>query len=103
MTHSRNKGRSAEREVELAFQARGFSTERALGGRTQVAGDIATEGLAIEVRRREKQSIEAWARDHEAETPEHLTPILISRTSRNPWRVTLLLSDFLDLLAEARR
>lgn len=100
--HSRTKGRTAERQVELAFQAAGFSTDRALGGRTQVAGDIVVEGVAVEVRRREKQSIEAWAAAHEAETPEHLTPVLVARTSRNPWRVTMRLDDFLDLLREAR-
>ncbi len=101
--HSRNKGRSAERAVELEFQAAGFSTERNLGGRVQVAGDIAVEGLAVEVRRRETLSPERWCSEHEQATPAHLTPILVSRTSRNPWRVTCLLSDFLELLEEARK
>jgi hypothetical protein len=100
--HSRNKGRSAEREVELRFQDAGFPTERNLGGRTQAAGDIAVEGLAVEVRRREKLSHERWAADHEAACPDHLTPVLVARSSHNPWRVTLRLEDFLDLLGEAR-
>lgn len=100
--HSRNKGRTAEREVELAFQAAGFSTDRNLGGRQQVAGDIATEGLAIEVRRRETLSVEPWCRAHEAETPEHLTPCVVFRKSHQPWRVALTLEDFLGLLEEAR-
>lgn len=101
--HSRNKGRNAEREVELAFQARGFSTDRNLGGRTQVAGDIAVEGLAVEVRRRDaKTPVTTWCEEHEAAAPAHLTPIVVWRKSRGQWRVALPLEDFLDLLAEAR-
>jgi len=102
VTDSRNKGRSAEREVELAFQRRGVPTDRNLSGRKQVAGDIATSGLAVEVRRRERIDIARWCADHEAETPEHLTPIVVWRKSREPWRVSLTLDDFLDLLGEAR-
>lgn len=100
---SRSKGRSAEREVELAIQRAGFSTDRNIGGRQQVAGDIATEGLAIEVRRRERLDVPAWCRVHEAGTPDHLTPVVVYRRSREPWRVSLTLDDFLDLLKEARQ
>lgn len=100
--HSRNKGRDAEREVELRFQDAGFPTDRNLGGRKQVAGDIATAGLAVEVRRREKLNVDTWARDHEDETPDHLTPVVVWRKSRAPWRCTLLLEDLIDLLREAR-
>lgn len=41
--NSRRKGVSSERDVELALQAAGLSTERALGGRSQVHGDILCE------------------------------------------------------------
>lgn len=99
---SRRKGRTAEREAERIFQAAGFSTDRNLGGRKQIAGDIAVEGLAVEVRRREKLSIERWCREHEAETPEHLTPVVVWRRSGEPWRVSLTLDDLIELLQEAR-
>lgn len=99
---SRTKGRSAEREVELRFQDAGFTTERALSGRRQIAGDINVAGLALEVRRRETLSIDAWSRDHEDETPDHLTPVVVYRRSRAPWRCSLLLEDLIDLLREAR-
>lgn len=100
--HSRNKGRSAERAVELEFQRAGFSTDRNIAGRAQLAGDIACEGLAIEVRRRESLSLDAWSAAHELQTPEHLTPVVVYRRSRSPWRVSLRLDDFLDLLRKAR-
>ena len=99
---SRTKGRSAEREVELRFQDAGFTTERAIGGRRQIAGDINVAGLAVEVRRREKLSIDAWSMAPEDETPDHLTPVVVWRRSRAPWRVSLTLEDFIDLLREAR-
>lgn len=99
---SRRKGTRSEREVELRFQDAGFATDRNIGGRKQVAGDIAVEGLAIEVRRREKLDVARWAMEHEEQTPEHLTPVVVWRRSRAPWRVTLGLDDFIDLLREAR-
>lgn len=99
---SRRKGQAGERSVELIFQEAGFHTERNLSGRKQIAGDIAVEGLAVEVRRREKLSIERWCREHEAETPEHLTPVVVWRRSGEPWRVSLTLDDLIELLREAR-
>lgn len=100
--HSRNKGRNAERAVEVILQDAGLSTDRNLGGRTQVSGDIAAEAngtrLAVEVRRRESLSCEKWLWEHSAETPNHLTPLLVTRTSRKPWMVCLSLDDFLAIL-----
>lgn len=141
---SRTKGRTAEREVELILQAAGLQTERAIGGREQVSGDIAArvdptvyanfcpeckapdtmgrtyryygrqpdEGpcqniwhlepaspeLAIEVRRRERLDVAGWSRDHEASTPPHQLPAVVYRRSREPWRISMTLSDFLSLI-----
>ena len=102
MIDSRSKGRRSERDVELAFQDRGFSTDRNLGGRLQVAGDIVTEGFALEVRNRQNLSLTRWSAEHELSTPQHLTPALVYRSNRQPWRVSMRLDDFLDLLEEAR-
>ena len=99
---SRRKGQAGERSVELIFQEAGFHTERNLSGRKQIAGDINVAGLAVEVRRREKLSLDAWSMAHEDETPEHLTPVVVYRRSRAPWRCSLLLEDLIDLLREAR-
>jgi hypothetical protein len=99
---SRSKGRRSERDVELAFQRHGFSTDRNLGGRLQISGDITCEGFAIEVRNREKLSLQRWSAEHELSTPDHLTPAVVYRSNRHPWRVSMRLEDFLDLLEEAR-
>lgn len=100
MTHSRNKGRTGERAVELILQDHGFQTERAIGGRTQVSGDIAVHQppLAIEVRRRETLQIVKWSREHEASTPDTHIPVLVWRPSREPWRVSCRLDDFCSLI-----
>lgn len=100
MIDSRAKGRSAERQVELAVQAAGLSTERALGGRNQVHGDILAGKFALEVRHREKLSIVAWSAAHEIGCPPAMTPVLVYRTNRQPWRASMLLSDFLDLAGQ---
>ena len=97
---SRTKGRVAEREVELLFQAEGFDTDRNIGGRLQKADDIAaTRGdliLEIEVRRREALQVEKWV--HERENPRR---ILVTRTSRNPWMAAMPLTTLFDLLNRA--
>lgn len=100
---SRRKGVSAERAVETILQAAGLQTERALGGRTQVSGDIAVHQprLAIEVRRRETLQIVKWSREHESSTPETHVPVLVWRPSREPWRASLLLEDFCSLVRGA--
>ena len=98
---ARKKGVRGEREAELAFQAAGFTTERAIGGRNQISGDVLARlgdtELAVEVRRREKLSVERWLHEHRASCNSHSVPILVTRTSRNPWMVAIELDDFLSL------
>lgn len=99
---SRDKGKRGEREFSKALEGRGISHDRLLDGRHQVHGDVLAGELAIEVRRRERIEIVKWCRDHEAEVPAHLIPVVAFRPNEEPWRVTLTLDDFLDLLEAAR-
>lgn len=98
---SRTKGKVAEREVGHILTAAGLEVVREQDGRLQT-GDIRCEGLLIEVRNRQKLSLTAWSAAHELGCPPHLTPVVAYRSNRQPWRVSLLLSDFTDLIAEAR-
>ncbi len=102
MTHSRRKGTHGEREVELLLQQYGLQTERTLGGRIQLSGDILVHdpALAIEVRRREQLRIVEWCRTHEESTPPSHVPVLVFRPNREPWRVSLRLDDFCSLLGD---
>lgn len=99
---SRTKGKSGEREVSRILTDRGIHHDRLLDGRRQVHGDILAGDVAIEVRRREKISIIRWSADHEASVPAHLTPAVCYRSNGEPWRMSIRLEDFLDLLEAAR-
>ncbi len=99
---SRRKGRGGEREAELVLRDAGLAVERTLTGRHQGCGDLVGEGFAVEVRRRDRLSLVAWHRAHEELTPPHLTPVVVWRPDREPWRASMLLGDWADLVREAR-
>lgn len=104
MTDSRRKGREAEREVERIIDARKtLEVDRSLGGRKQPGGDIRLPGVAMEARRRERVSIVQWSREHEEKVPKHLIPAVAYRTNGEPWRVSIPLGDFLDLIEQHQR
>jgi Holliday junction resolvase len=103
MPDSRVKGREAERELERLIEARGIEVDRNLGGRHQPYGDLRIPGVAIEARRREKVAIVKWSVEHEADVPEHLVPAVAYRTNGQPWRVSIPLDDFLDLVVAAKQ
>lgn len=103
MPDSRRKGRAAERELESLIATRGIEVDRSLGGWHQPYGDIRIPGTAIECRRRERVEIVKWSREHEAQVPGHLIPALAYRTNGEPWRVSLPLDDFLDLVQQGGR
>lgn len=99
----RTKGVRAEREVERLILDAGIPCDRSLSGRVQPAGDVSLPGVALEVRRRNRVRVIEWSREHEELTPSHLTPAIAYRPDAEPWRVSLPLADFLDLLREAGR
>jgi len=101
MPDSRRKGRAAERELEALIADRGIEVDRSLGGRHQPYGDIRIPGDAIECRRRERVEIVRWCREHEAEVPGHIRPVVAFRTNGEPWRVALPLDDYLDLVQQS--
>jgi hypothetical protein len=51
-----------------------------------------------EVKRCERVSIDRWC-DQAANAARGLTPIVAWRRNRQPWRVAMLLDDYLDLRA----
>ena len=101
----RNKGHRGENEVEKIIAARELWTpDRALGGRLQKQGDIlGLPGAWMDVKRHERIQILKWSREHEAKTPPHIDPVIAYRPNHEPWRISMLLDDYLDLLEEAQR
>ena len=99
---SRSKGSRAELELVDILKAAGWpQARRSSDGNAQVErGDIVRgpAGFHLECKRRERISIVEWC--HQAETEAHPTdrPAVIFRGSREPWRVTQLLDDWLPLV-----
>jgi hypothetical protein len=98
---SRRKGRDAEREVERIIEGRGIEVDRYQGGRKQERGDLGIPGVRIDSKRQERLQLVKWSREQEAKVPDHLTPAVAYRTNNEPWRISLLLEDFLELYLQA--
>ena len=98
---SRDKGKRGELEIDHILSDRKIPFTRDLDGRLQKYGDFLLPSVALEARRRETLSLTAWSRDHEEKVPDHLIPAVAYRTNGQPWRVSIPLDDFLDLLEEA--
>ena len=97
----RDKGVRGEREVRQRFELSGFEP-RGL----EDTGDhlvVCSGGLTlhIESKRQEVIRIGEWSRQAEAEAPQGTMPIVAYRRSREPWRVSMRLDDFLLLLPHA--
>lgn len=101
MTRSRDKGAAAEREVVQILRAHGWHhARRSSDGRAQAErGDVVRgpAGWHLEVKRRERIRIVEWS--HQAEGEAHPTdrPAVIWRPGREPWRVSMLLDDWMPL------
>jgi Holliday junction resolvase len=104
----RRKGASAEREIVRLLRKHGITAARrtaplqsahaqALGIRGADVDGL--PGLHLEVKRQERILIEAWCRQAEADAGENV-PVVVWRRSRQPWRVTLPLDAFLELIAK---
>lgn len=99
--NSKRKGSAGERELAAYLTARGFpahrNDQRYTGGRG--VPDVSAEGmdcLHFEVKRVERLNVsEAFAQARRDALGR--VPIVAHRRSREPWLVTLALSDFLEL------
>lgn len=97
---SQRKGANGERELAKVLEAEGYNIER---GGSQSFGTVpdlmGLPGIHIEVKRVERLNVtEAM---HQAERDSERfhdgTPAVFHRRSREPWLVTMRLSDWLKL------
>ncbi len=97
---SRDKGSRGEREVADRFRAAGFPCARTPNsGAMQWKGDVnGVPFCHIEVKRQERIQIVDWSEQAEADCPNGDMPLVVWRRSRDDWRVTLPLDDFIELL-----
>lgn len=102
---SRDKGKRGEREVAALFAAAtpGDGVARGLGQARAgaEAPDVTSSAFWIEVKRQKKPNIRAALAQAVADCgPRPLWPVAVTRDDRGSWRVTLELTDFLDLVGE---
>ena len=90
----RNKGASAEREVfNLLRDQLGVVVERNLQQtRNGGADTVSIPGIAIEVKRQEKEFQEAWWTQATEQAGSTRVPVVAHRRSRQSWRFTVPLT-----------
>ena len=90
----RNKGASAEREVfNLLRDQLGVVVERNLQQtRNGGADSVSIPGIAIEVKRQEKEFQEAWWTQATEQAGSTRVPVVAHRRSRQPWRFVVPLT-----------
>ena len=102
----REKGKLGEREVSSIFNAAGIAARRTApmqsqNGAPEADVEVALPNTHLEVKRQETIKIEAWCRQAEAEAPPGASAVVVWRRSRQPWRVTLSLDDYIELRKRA--
>lgn len=97
--NSREKGKVGERELSNELKKYGFDTRRGqqYNGADGSADVVGIEGLHIECKRVEKLNIDDAMEQSISDAKENEIPIVAHRKNRKPWKVTLLLSDFIKL------
>jgi Holliday junction resolvase len=96
----RAKGVRGEREVAKMFEEAGLELRNleATGDHLVVCGTDLT--IHVEVKRQERLRLPLWTAQAETEAPSGAIPLVAYRTSGEPWRVSLRLSELVGLLKE---
>ena len=98
---ARNKGAAGERELAAILSDRlGFVVKRKLGQARDGEDDIQVGKFRIEVKRREAIRIDAWCEQVEACIQPGEIPVVAYRRNGQPWRVVLLLDDFIPMVRD---
>ena len=97
----RTKGAAAEREVaQILTDALGVVVKRKLGQARDGGDDISLGPFRLEVKRRETLAMDQWSHQVEAAAGANDIPVVIYRRSREPWRISMLLEDWIVLVRE---
>lgn len=98
---SQRKGRRAELELVEILHSYGFASVQpgeavSFGSTPDIVG---LPGIHIECKRCEQLRIAEWSAqaERDAEAFQDGLPVVFHRRSREPWRVTMRLSDFMQI------
>lgn len=97
---SQRKGADGERELAAILREYGYTVER--GGSMsfgEVPDLVGLPGIHIEVKRCEQVRLSEWMQQAETDSKRFRDgmPVVFHRRSREPWRVTMSLADFMTM------
>lgn len=101
--HSKNKGKVGEREVAAVLKRHGFDARR---GQQFSGGDDSPdvkhdmEGFHIEVKRTERLNLNAAIAQANEDKTDKETALVVHRSNRQPWLVTMEFEAFVKLMSE---
>lgn len=102
----RNKGKRGEREfLNQLGELLDCDLSRNLNQSANGGADsLSLPGWAVEVKRQERLSIEAWWNQAVTQAEaDNRKPLLAFRRNRTEWRVVLSLEDFAELLVQQKQ
>lgn len=99
MVNGRAKGKRAENELANVLKRHGYEARRGqqYSGANGDADVIGVPGLHIECKRVEKLNLDAAMEQSKRDAREGEIPVVIHRKSRQEWRITMTLEDFLRI------
>lgn len=102
--NSRQKGARGERELASILRSMGYDSRRGqqYSGLQGDADVIGVPGLHIECKRVEKLNIDDAMEQSIRDARLGEVPVVMHRKNGKPWKVTLLLGDFMEIWKEGK-
>lgn len=100
--NSRNKGKTGELELSRILRGHGYDTRRGQQycGSNGDADVVGLPYLHIECKRVEKLNMDIAMAQARSDAREGEIPCVMHRKNREPWKVTMLLDDWIELYRE---
>lgn len=97
--NSREKGKRGEEELANYLKAKGYDARRGqqFSGANGDPDVIGLPGIHIECKRVEHLNLDAALEQSVRDAKAGEVPVVIHRKNRQQWRITLMLSDFLEI------
>lgn len=106
--NSKRKGNQAERELLHLLEAYGVEAhrndQRYTGGldNPDISARIGPVGVHVEVKRQERLALPAALRQAKRDANGHALPVVVHRSNRQPWLVTVELETLLTALGKEK-
>ena len=104
--NAKKKGSAGERELLHLLEAHGIpahrNDQRFIGGvdRPDISVEVSGIPLHVEVKRQERLRLSEAVTQAVHDANGHALPVVVHRSNRQPWLVTVKLEDILQLLHE---